>query len=141
MKATRLIYSAKTGETKLEEIEFKVVVNRTDLKRQVDQFTARYIVNKLSELNEDLVDLASEYSLYLTKSELNDYQKQRKQFIEALFDWKEKVWLIEEQIENEIDNMADEELVKFEGELERVVADRYEAKLGGEWRKVISLHV
>ena len=117
------------------------IVDRDAVKIQIDRETQRYINRKVSSIDEDLTDLASEFLYYQSKEQLNDYEQQRKQFIEKLFEWKEKVWLIEEQIESEIDGITDEEVIKFESELEKIITSRYEAELGDEWYKVITLHV
>jgi len=122
-------------------VEKTGLVDAELLKSKVDEFTQRYIAQKVLSIDEELTDLTTEYALYLSKTELTEYEQQRKAFIEALFNWKERVWSVEEQIEEEIDSMTDEQLIKFERNLEKIVMQRYEKKLGELFEQVKSLQV
>lgn len=116
-------------------------IARQLLKAVVDGITTKYINDKITELNEDFMDITSELQFYNSKSELTEYESARKQFILAIFDWKEKVWAIEEQIEEQIDSMSEEELQKFADNYESLVVQRYEKELTDVWNNVVSLQV
>jgi len=111
------------------------------LQKRVEKLTDDYIAKKIAELDEDLVDLTSELALYLTKPELTEYEAQRKQFIEKVIAWKEQVWVIEEQIEAEIDEMGEESLRDFEQNMLKIVEQRYEGELREIFEEVKSLQV
>lgn len=110
------------------------------IKGVIDRITDEYIRRKIAELDEDLTDLTSELALYLVKPKLTEYEAQRKQFIEKVIAWKEEVWRIEGQIEDEVDNMSNDELFDFAKNLISV-EQRYERELGKLFEQVKSLHV
>ena len=112
-----------------------------ELKQRVDAYTEQYITQRIRGLDEELTDLATELALYLAKPELDDYEKARKEFIEKLFAWKEKIWEVEGEIEDEIDEMTEEELLNFERNLKQIVTERYEQELGELFEQVKSLQV
>lgn len=86
MKIKKLILDVKTGKITEEEIDFRpeIIVDKEKLKKKVDEFTEQYIIQKIEELDEDFTDLTSELAIYLTKAELSDYERARKDFIEKL---------------------------------------------------------
>jgi len=108
------------------------IVDRDTVKIQIDRETQRYINCKVSSINEDLTDLATELLYYLSKEQLNDYEQQRKQFIEKLFEWKEKVWKIEEEMEKELSN---ESIIVIKKKL----WETYDSELGKLFEQVKSL--
>ena len=123
----------------------EITVNRDKIKQKVDEFTEKYILRKIEELNEDFDDLTNELSYYNGKLqnsvELNEYETQRREFILKLSEWKEKVWDVEETIEDEIDAMSAENCLNFERNLEQIVTERYEKELGELFESVKSLQV
>jgi len=123
----------------------EITVNRDKIKQKVDEFTEKYILRKIEELDEDFEDLTNELSYYNGKlqngEELNEYEAQRREFILKLSEWKEKVWSIEETIEDEIDEMSAEDCLNFERNLEQIVTERYERELGDMFEQVKNLQV
>ena len=127
------------------EITAEITVDRDRIKRKVDEFTTQYILRKIEELDEDFNDLTNELSYYNGKLQngqtLTEYEFQRRTFILKLSEWKEEVWSIEEQIEDEIDAMSAEDCLNFEKNLESLVEQRYERELGELFEQVKSLQV
>ncbi len=123
----------------------EITIDRDKIKRKVDEFTTEYILRKIEELNEDFDDLTNELSYYNGKLqnsvELNEYETQRRECILKLSEWKEKVWSIEETIEDEIDEMSAEDCLNFERNLEQIVTERYERELEELFERVKSLQV
>ena len=123
----------------------EITVNRDKIKQKVDEFTEKYILRKIEELDEDFEDLTNELSYYNGKlqnsEELDEYEAQRREFILKLSEWKEKVWSIEETIEDEIDEMSAEDCLNFERNLEQIVTERYERELGDMFEQVKNLQV
>ncbi len=123
----------------------EITVNRDKIKQKVDEFTEKYILRKIEELDEDFEDLTNELSYYNGKlqngEELDEYEAQRREFILKLSEWKEKVWSIEETIEDEIDEMSAEDCLNFERNLEQIVTERYERELEELFERVKSLQV
>ena len=123
----------------------EITIDRDKIKQKVDEFTTKYILRKIEELNEDFDDLTNELSYYNGKlqngEELDEYEAQRREFILKLSEWKEKVWSIEETIEAEIDEMSAEDCLNFERNLESLVEQRYERELGDMFEQVKSLQV
>ena len=110
------------------------------IKDAIDRITDEYIRRKIAELNEDLTDITSELCLYLVKPKLTEYEVQRKQFIEKVIAWKEEVWRIEGQIEDEVDSVSNDELYDFTKNLIDI-EQRYEKELADMWNNVVSLQV
>jgi len=123
----------------------EITVNRDKIKRKVDEFTEKYILRKIEELDEDFNDLTNELSYYNGKlqngEELDEYEAQRREFILKLSEWKEMVWNVEETIEDEINAMSAEDCLNFERNLESLVKQRYERELGELFEQVKNLQV
>jgi sulfur transfer protein SufE len=123
----------------------EIAVDRDKIKQKVEEFTEKYILRKIEELDEDFNDLTNELSYYNGKlqngKELDEYEAQRRKFILKLSEWKEKVWDVEGTIEDEIDEMEDVDALSFEKNLERLTEQRYERELGRLFEHVKSLYV
>ena len=78
----KIVFNVKDKNVVEQELNELIVfkTSRNHLKKHVDAFTEQYIIQRIRELDEELTDLATELTLYLAKTELDDYEKLRKKF-------------------------------------------------------------
>ena len=118
---------------------------KSKIKELVTKHTDEYISLKTVELDEDMVDMTNELALYLAKIQreetLDAYEQARMKFIKKWSEWKESIWNVEAQIEEEIDEMDDQAIVDFVRALPSNIHTRYDSELGDLYNEVVSLQV